>query len=192
MGDGRGTGRLSVIEKALAVVTAVLALATGVFAYKTAQLSQEKAQVQQSGASDVATLQARNKQSQDQNRQLQDQNVALRLQLGEAGGPTSDPQVSTAALPSGTVRHSGEVTIAPGPPIDLDAPATDAKWGIYSGTSGDLYYYPDGHIYLESNGFVAFGKKAPDYATCSAQTTYTGVDTSIDRGNALPRESLLH
>ena len=173
--------KATIAMSVLGVATAVLTLATGYLGLKTAEATSAKSDAQATAS-----------QSQDQLVELQKKYTALQQendQLKAQSGPTSTPsttQDSQTPVPAlGAVRHEGKITFLVGPGIDLDAPASDAKWGL--GSSGTEIYLSQNGTIDATSGSVYLGTQPANYATCSQSTVYRG--GGIDRGDALPGRS---
>jgi cell division protein FtsB len=170
--------KATVAMNVLGVATALLTLATGYLGFKTAQATTAKSDAQATAS-----------QSQDELAGLQKKYTALqqendRLKAQSGATSTSSPTQAPHAASStpGSVRHDGRITFLAGTGIDLDAPATDAKWGLGSGGT-EIYLSQNGTIGAPS-GSVYLGTQAADYPTCSQSTVYRG--SGVDRGVALP------
>jgi len=173
--------KATIAMSVLGVATAVLTLATGYLGLKTAQATSAKSDAQATASQSQGEL----AELQKKYTALQQENGRLKAQQGSTStsSTTQDSQTPSSAL--GSVRHEGEITFLVGPGIDLDAPATDAKWGL--GSSGTEIYLSQNGTIGATSGSVYLGTQAADYATCSQSTVYRG--GGIDRGDALPGRS---
>jgi hypothetical protein len=129
------------------------------------------------------------------------------LQLGRATAPAdAAPTASAAPAPTaavapadaatpatflpaaaGTVFHAGRLTMVPGPGFDLDAPATDAKWGGVG--QDDIYPYREHRIDISSSARALFlGSTAATYELCSS-TTVMVHSSPIESGQVVPGNS---
>lgn len=94
---------------------------------------------------------------------------------GPSPGKTA-AATSPNALPASVIRHDGEVLLAKeGEAIDLNAPATDATWGVGGSTGGAdtvWYNYALGD-YLDFDGVkVARTQTDATYEVCRGATNY--------------------
>jgi hypothetical protein len=112
---------------------------------------------------------------------------------GAAPAPVAAPQAPlatdatyTPAAP-GSVRHQGRLTMVPGPGFDLDAPATDPKWGVID--LADIFPGPNHRIGVSSSARALFlGAQQATYALCSSTTVMVS-STGIDSGQAVSGNS---
>jgi len=101
--------------------------------------------------------------------------------------PTTPANTYTPPLPVGTVRHQGRLDMLPGPGFDLDAPATDPKWGEV--LLVDLFPYGNHEIVIDSASRSLFiGAQEATYELCSS-TTLMVTNKTIDSGQVLPGNS---
>jgi len=171
----------------MALATAIFGTLTAYYGYQNNQL---QSQVQTVGGQvtsavssaavaqtqNAAELQAAQSSIADLQGQNQSLSSLLAAQTSAAPPQTSAAPATSADLTAGPLRHQGPITIALGGEyIDLDAPATDPKWGATSEGSGitnSLNYWLDANIHTSSNvDWVRTTEgETADYTTCSAKT----------------------
>lgn len=156
MRSGGGVARRwTLAEKILAAFTALLALMTGVLGFQTALITHAKEQVQVEYGH-------------------------LKSQLG-LPGPTADPQV-----PAGVnVRHSGQLFIANGVGVDLDALQADPQWGTGDAYKADISYYGNSITLFSGVNTLILGAKKADYNSCRDSTGYAAwrvADSALQPG----------
>lgn len=166
-GSAQGRTRQRTWLEVLAALTGILAFATAALGYVSARATGEATDLSRT----VSDLQARVEADQTlidgleaENAELAAQVQALQGQL-PPGAPVPTP--GTAAI-----RHQGQVDIGDDS-LDLNAPASDPKWGMGETHVGeDIVRHQGGGLFIEADYLnLPPGTKA-DYPTCSSATGY--------------------
>jgi hypothetical protein len=146
----------------LAVVSGLLTVAASLLTLLTVNANHEKNLAQSTAADRGSQLTS-----------AQQEISSLKQQTSQPS--TTAETATTPASPGATVRHAGNVSIAPGFSVDLDAPGSDPQWGTMSSNDGkgDLDF--DGRSF----GYSLFSTtvKLPDssagsYDACRDETGY--------------------
>lgn len=194
--DGRSNDRRwTLAEKVLGLTTALVGLAVAVLGVTSVQATQAKNEAQDDAtglSTEVGSLQAeldaarRTATTSEAARQrLSDENEELSQKVTSLEGqlpPDVDPGTVGPETPE--MRRQGVVDLTEGgDAANIDAPASDPRWG-----QGGTESYADGAVSLRSDT-LSFGRVSmlrlrqgvASYATCSTSTGYAPAD-AVDPG----------
>ncbi len=168
----RSEEKWKTIGQILAVVSGLLTVATSLLTLLTVNANHEKSLAQSTAADRGSQLTS-----------AQQEISSLKQQTSQPETTSTTEPAPSSAPTDGTVRHKGNVSIAPGFSVDLDSSAADTQWGTVRASTGkgDLYFDGQKLAYIDSSTTVKLpASTTPGYDSCRDETGYENGQYQLD------------